>query len=75
MKPFYQIATYAINSEDRAHEFKNNRRYWCGYQSKHGDPILFCVTTIPVELGKSYYAVVNIYRRNATEDPHNEGVA
>lgn len=74
MKPFYQVATYTINSEERVHEFKFNRKYWPGYQSKHGDPVLFCVTTIPIELGKSYYAEVNIYRRNITDDSPQTGV-
>lgn len=63
MKPFYQVGSLVIDSDERQEEFKYDRKKW--FNTHVGDPVLFSYTTrYHDEHHMAYHAEVNIYRRN-----------
>lgn len=73
MKPFYQVASFHIDSPSREAEFVNDRKTW--FDPSKVEPILYCITSHWIVKDVSYYAEVNVYRRNFQLCPSTEKVA
>ena len=65
MRPFYKVASFTIDTEFKARDFRLNRHGWwnpCDHL-----PVFCCVTTVDHGNG-SYHAEVNCYRRTISDD-------
>ena len=63
MKPFYEVASFFVNSEGRLAEFKNERHTW--FRTTVGDPVLMSFTPTYSADRSTYHAEVKCYRRNS----------